>query len=259
MTDTNVNEIDVRYPTADDLHLRLSAGACRFNIRPGAGEAWVSGTYRDPSGRRSPRIEQDGGTIRIVESDNPLDGMTSFLTGIPQYNLAIGKERPFALTVETGASDFIADLGGLPITRLEIKQGAGRFEVDFSAPNPEPMSTLNMGSGAGGMFLKNLANANFAEMRIEGGAASYRFDFAGDLRRDGQVRITTAVSAVEIVVPTTTAVKVNSEAMLGAFHVGDGFMKKEGAFWNQAALEGKTPVLTIRTNVALGALNLRLS
>jgi hypothetical protein len=34
-------------------------------------------------------------------------------------------------------------------------------------------------------------------------------------------------------------------------------MKKEGAFWTEAAMAGKTPVLTIHANVAIGALSLR--
>jgi hypothetical protein len=36
-------------------------------------------------------------------------------------------------------------------------------------------------------------------------------------------------------------------------------MKKEGAFWTEAALAGKRPVLTIRTSVALGSLRLQVT
>ena len=96
-----------------------------------------------------------------------------------------------------------------------------------------------------------------AEMGVDGGAASYKLDFGGELKRDARVRITTGMSSVEIRVPAGTAAKIVAESTLGGFDIGDGFMKKEGAFWTEAALAGKTPVLTIVANVSLGGLMIR--
>ncbi len=75
--------------------------------------------------------------------------------------------------VETGASEFDHDLGGAPLSRLMVRQGAGKLELGFSVPNPEPMQLLEVSSGAAGIELANLANANLSEMRLSGGAASY--------------------------------------------------------------------------------------
>ena len=36
--------------------------------------------------------------------------------------------------------------------------------------------------------------------------------------------------------------------------MADGFMKKEGAFWNEAALRGDTPTLTISASVVMGSI-----
>jgi hypothetical protein len=66
------------------------------------------------------------------------------------------------------------------------------------------------------------------------------------------------MSSVEITIPSSTAAKVKSETVLGSVDVGDGFMKKEGAFWNEAALASSGPVLNINATVALGAVRLRL-
>lgn len=73
------------------------------------------------------------------------------------------------------------------------------------------------------------------------------------------MRISTAVSSVEISVPAATAARIYPESLMGGLDVGDGFMKKEGAFWTEAALAGETPALAIHTNVALGALRLRVT
>lgn len=253
-----VTTIHIPHPDAAELHLRLAVGACRVFLRPGdVTDAWVTGTYRDPSGRRPSRILTDGGTVRITWSDNPLEEMFGAISGAPVYDLTVSKARPFALTIETGASEFEIDLGGLPLTALTLRQGAGRYEINFSAPNPQPMNTLSIAAGAGSVEAKNLANANFAQMTLEGGAAGYKFDFGGALQRDGNVRINTGVASVDLTVPASTATKLYAESMLGGLDIGDGYMKKEGAFWNEAALAGKTPQLTIRANVVLGSLELK--
>ena len=62
---------------------------------------------------------------------------------MPRYELELGRQRPFALTIETGASEFDLDLGGIPLSRLMVRQGAGKFELGFLAPNPEHMQLLD--------------------------------------------------------------------------------------------------------------------
>lgn len=253
---TRVTEINIPYPPSGDRHLRLSVGACRLKVRPGEGDAWVSGTYTDPTGALPPRITQEGGNARISQEYRWPETWET-ITSPPRFDLALGKVGPYTLTIEAGASETDLDLGGLPVSRLEVKQGAGKYRIDFSAPNPRVMSLFDLDAGAGDIELSHLINANFAEMSIDGGAAAYRLDFSGALQHDAYVRISTGVSSVEINVPASTAAKISPESVLGSVDVGDGFMKKEGAFWTGAALAGKTPVLTIRTSVALGSLRIR--
>jgi hypothetical protein len=160
------------------------------------------------------------------------------------------------LTIEAGASDFDLDLGGIPLSRLMVRQGAGKFELDLSAPNPHPMQLLAVSSGAAGIELENLASANFSEMRLSGGAASYDLDFGGAPSRDAEVSIETGLSGVVVSVPGSTAASVTAESTLGSVDLGDGFTKREGAFLTEAALGGGVPTLKIRAGVRLGALRL---
>lgn len=249
--------INVAYPAAEDLHLRIALGACRFKARPGEGDAWVAGTYHDPTDRRSPRILEEGASVTITEEQPSFERIPAVFGGVPRYELGFGKQRPFALTIETGASEFDLELGGVPLHALTVRQGAGRFELDFSLPNPHPMELLEVSSGAAGIELENLANANFSEMRLSGGAASYELDFGGTLSRDARVSVETGLSGVEISVPASTAARIVPETTLGSVGVGDGFTKSEGAFLTEGALRGGTPLLEIRAGVRLGALQLR--
>jgi hypothetical protein len=254
MANAEVTEIEVAYPKADDLHLKLSVGACRLKVAPGDDERWVSGTYRHPP-ELPPKIEQQGGTVRVTQEHKEQWGPFSDPT--PRFDLTLGKAKPYMLTLEAGASESRFDLGGLPISRLLIKQGAGKGDFDFSAPNPQAMRLLDLDAGAVSIEMRNLANANFAEMRVDGGVASYKFDFGGTLQRDAHVDIKAGMASVEVSVPVSTAAKITVESVMAGLDVGDGFMKKESAFWTPAALGGGTPVLMIHANVTMGGLRIR--
>ena len=254
MQETSVH---VAYPAADNPHLRIALGACRFTAGPGETGEWVTGTYYDPTDRRPLRILDEEAGATITEAEPSFERIPGVFGGVPRYQIEFGNKRPFALTIETGASDFELDLGGIPLTRLMVRQGAGKFELDFPVPNPEPMELLEISTGAAGIELENLANANFSEMSLSGGAASYELDFGGVLSRDANVSLETGISGVVVSVPTSTAASVAVETTLGSVDVGDGFTKSEGAFSTEAALRGDGPVLSIRAGVRLGSLQLR--
>jgi hypothetical protein len=253
MTDTPIR---IAYPAREDLHLRIALAACHFKAKPGDAEAWITGACHDPTGKRPPRIVEEGGTVRISEGGPSFEQIRAVFGGVPRYELELGKGRPFALTIETGASEFEIDLGGVPVSSMEVRQGAGKFELDFSAPNPHGMKQLEVSSGAAGIELENLANANFSEMRLSGGAAGYELDFGGTLLRDAEAKIEAGLSGVEIKIPASTAAKIAAETTLGSVNVEGGFTKKEGAFWTEAAMRGKKPLLTIRAGVRMGSLEL---
>ena len=249
--------IDVAYPDSPDLHLRLSVGACRLRVRPGKRDTWITGLYTDPSGKLPCHVLEDGGSVRIKQGDNVLDYLNA-IGKFPTFDLALGTGRPFRLTVEVGASENLFELGGVPLTRLSFSTGAGKTELDFSAPNPESMTMLEIAAGAASVDVRNLANANFAEMKLEGGAAGYKVDFGGALRRDANVKISAGVAGVEVVIPAETAAKITPESMLAGLNADPGFLRRDGTLWSPAAMSGGTPVLTISTSLALGGLTLRI-
>ena len=250
--------INVDYPTAEDLHLRIVLGACRLEAEPDEGEHWVSVICHDPTGERAPIIRTKERPVTITEEEPSLERIPDFFKGVPRYELKLSKnkERPFALTIETGASDFDLDLGGVPLKALRIKQRAGRFNLDFSTPNPEHMSLLEISSGAAGIELAKLTNANFSRMRLSGGAAAYELDFGGKLERDAEAVIETGLSGVEIAVPGSTAAEIVAETTLGSVDRGNGLTKRGSVYLTEAAVSGKSPLLTIRAGVRLGALQI---
>lgn len=255
--DNTTTSINIPFPDAAELHLIVRVGACRLAVMPGARtDAWVAGAYSEPSGALPLKMTQEGGVARITQDPIPSE-FWNMWNNPPRLTLRLGTARPYRLTLEGGASESEFDLGGLPLSELNIRQGAGKMDFDFSVPNPQPMGQLAVEAGAVGFEMVNLVNANFAEMKLDGGAASFYLDFNGQLRRDASVKITTGVSAVTLVVPSSTAVRIVPETVMAGLDVGDHFTRLEGAFNNPAATGGGKPLLTIQASVTLGSLRLR--
>jgi hypothetical protein len=249
-------EIKIAFPEAEDLLLKLAVGACRLTIKPGEGQEWARGTYDALPDTIPLRITQEGGTVSITQTLNRAM-LFNYWDRPAVLELALGKGSPFALELEIGASDCVLDLGGLPLTRLSIKHGADQLQLDFSAPNPQSLRLFEISAGAGSTNIQHLANANLAEMRVDGGAAAFALDFGGALQHDAHVRVQTGMAGVEISIPQSTAAKVTSDVVLGGVTVSDGFSKQNGVFMTPPAIEGTSPTLFIQTNVALGSLDLR--
>jgi len=93
MADTPLN---VAYPAAEDLHLRIASGACHFEAQASDGEVWVTGTCHDPTARRSPKVLEEGDSVTITDTEPSFERIPAVFGGVPRYELKLAKERPFA-------------------------------------------------------------------------------------------------------------------------------------------------------------------
>ncbi len=124
-------EIDLPFPETSDRHLKISVGACHLVIRPGESPSWVCGTYTDPVGILPLKINHEGGETRLTQELAPVEISGGF-QGLTTLELELGQARPYWLTLESGASEVEIDLGGLPISRLNVRGAAGHHIVNFS-------------------------------------------------------------------------------------------------------------------------------
>lgn len=112
--------IDVGFPEGEKLRLRIRVGGCRLRVRPGGGDRWVTGTYHDPTGTLPCRVVEDGSTLEITQGLN-VSSLTGVFSGVPTLDLTLGTAKPYRLVLEGGATESTLDLGGLPITDLELR------------------------------------------------------------------------------------------------------------------------------------------
>lgn len=252
--------IQISFPTngSEMLQLRITMGPGQLRIRPNTAEGadWVSGTYKDPTRSIPLKVEVEGGKARIAQS---VQLSIPRPRGVPVLDLQLGAGRAYTLLIEGGANEIDAELGGLPVTRLDCRFGAGQAKFLFSEPNPAEMERLGISAGAAEVRATGLVNANAAEISVEGGAAALHLDFGGSLARDGRARINVGAASVDITVPGSTAAKIAAHTVLSGVDIGDGFSTREGSYWTEAAVAGTTPVLLIDATVALAGLKVRTS
>lgn len=248
-----VQPISIAYPSDGSTppRLRLTLAPIRLRITAVDQEEWLTGTFTDPTGNMPLTVQTDGANVRITSSKN----VTAFRRfKAPEFELKISTRKPFALSMDLGASDQTqVDLGGLPLTEVDIKVGAGQAKFDFSRTNPQELSAFALKAGAVELSLLGLGNSNARKIDIDGGAASVTIDFGGRLMRDLDASIRAGIASTEIVVPKTTAARVRTKTTLSGVTVGDGFTVKDGAYSTLALLGGQTPVLTVDLQAALGS------
>lgn len=258
MAQREILDIEIPYPTLDDRRLELEVGACKFNMNPSDDEHWVRGTYEHDGKGTIPRIDQYGNRI-VVSQGKGLSTNFNFFGGrSPRFNLGLGKRRPFALAFSAGATDAQLDLGGVPLTDLQIEDGAGRLHLDFSSPNPQRLEHLRLNTGAGKMTMLNLLNANFQRLTLEGGAAAYQVDFGGILTQDAEAKISVGMSQIGLTIPRSTSAKIIVESKVLGRNVSSELHEKDNAYYTEAALQDpQAPQLTIVVEVGMGALSIQ--
>lgn len=242
---------------AERLDLRVKVGACRFRLVPGDDTAWLRGTYRDPSDRIGVHLEVAGKVATLRQAGTPGDWVGVF-SGVPTLDLAVGTARPTTLRIDAGASDVDLEVGGVPLTGLTVRTGAGRCRLSVSRPNPVDLDELVLAIGAGATDGTGLANANAAELLVEGGASdcSLRFDGA-PLRRDMKVRVTSGMSSVDVFVPPALPVEVRADATLGRRQLPEPYVGDGDRWTNAAARAGDAPRLRLHASVTLGTFRVR--
>jgi len=249
--------IQATYPDAGDLQLQIAMGPGRLKITPAAEGStdWITGTYRDPTKSIPLRIQSEGNITRIAQ--RPDSFRIPRPRGAPTLELQLGAGRSYTLTIDGGANEIDAELGGVPLTKLDLRFGAGQAKIRFSSPNSGQMERIGLSTGAAEVTFASLANASASDIAVDGGAAAIHLDFGGTLTRDCRAKVNVGAAAVDITVPHATAAKITPHSVLAGVEVGDGFQTKEGAFLTSAAVAGQTPLLTIDATVALAGLKIK--
>lgn len=200
-------EINIEKDDAKELTIQLVVGYGEVNIVPDAAD-WVEGTIKYNLSNLKPdvtyKVTREIGKISIKQSSKR---GTKIKKGQIKNNwdLALTKEVPISLKVETGASDTNLDLRGLKLSNLTIDAGVGRTKVDLREEWEESFDVnVTMGVGESTIILpRDVGVKVHAEKGI--GATN----FQGLVEQDKNIYVNEAFHTAD------TIITVNAEIGVG--------------------------------------------
>lgn len=247
---TTVAEV---YPdTKDAPRVVLNMGAGTLKINEG-NDRLVEGKIRTNIGSWVPEIKHSDETVTISQGDKAENFSFPSSNIVNDWDLRLGTIRPVSLQIEAGAYTSDILFGKVPLTELNIKDGASKSTVTFSEPNSQVMESFEYDTGASQVNLIYLANANFKEMNFKSGAGSYTLDFSGELKHDARVSIKSGLSNMKIMIPSDTNVEitldggVNNVSLKGTWTVDSNRYKTQSS---------SGPKLEIEIDMGVGNLEL---
>ena len=243
-------DININYPDAEAINLKLRFGAGELTVNPGASDL-VDGTATFNYEELKPQVTADGSDVLLSVGDGDINIFPGMNNIKNVWDLKLG-DQPMNLVIEGGAYDSNLELGGLSLTRLDISDGASDVDLNFSEPNPVEMSTFTYQTGASDVKITGLSNANFSLLDFSGGMGDYTFDFSGEIQRDASVKIETGLSNVIIIVPEGVNAVVTVEGGLSNVNAGPGW-DRSGNDYRQ---DGEGPTLTFVIEMGAGNLTL---
>lgn len=247
--------ISVPYPDGfAQASVELDFGVAHVDA-DAAGTQLVEGNITCNTPGREPEVTVSDDRVHIRQS-----GPTGVIGSgsINNWVLHFGTEMPFSLEIEAGAYTGNWELGGLPLTALNVTEGAASSTYSFSAANPEAMAVLDINAGAGSMRLIDVANADFERLSYDGGGGSLTVDLGGELVRDGVVDIAAGAASVTIVVPEDTPARVDVAGGASSIEADAGFELLSGDYLTPAWTGHEGPGLEIQVNLVAGSLTLTL-
>jgi hypothetical protein len=210
--------------SASVLRLDVTYGSGTLNIGP-ADRPWLFNVrLENPSSKDNRRLISFDTVARVLRVTSGNSDHISMDFDHPRHahdpessdlKIGLGHSVPLDISLQFGAAEANAQLGGLSVRRLDIETGASETSIGFDAPNPIPLEMLDLKVGAAAFKASGLGNANIRHMTVQAGAGGMELDFGGNWRGDMTLDLTAALGAIKIHVPPGVVIDKNLRVFLG--------------------------------------------
>ncbi len=241
---------------AKKLDIKCTFAAGKLNIQPGTiGEAAKIDAEYDPD-----RIDLDvnykvrgESGLLTIETDHHGRNVD---TDDNYMDLTLSDKIPTDLRMELGACKGELELGGVPLTLLDLDIGAASGSISFEKPNPVRMRRMNVEIGASSAKLYKVGNANVDRVKCSVGAASSLIDLTGEYHGETEVDISVGVASADVVLPSNVPVRVETDD--DNWFSSVKFRKRDldqvdDGVWESRDFESAKDRLVVRISVGMGS------
>jgi hypothetical protein len=252
----------------DTIAVRVEFGGGRFTLTPSADNVLYRARLEYLEGRVRPRFEYDRENRSLLVGIGGIRGQRrssrvnfDFDNGPPQrLDLQLSPSVITDLSLTLGAVQTDVDLGGLALSRVELKGGASETTVGFSRPNRATCQNLRVMVGAGEFVLRQLGNAGCRTVTFHGGVGDIQVDLTGRWPGDAQVDIKMALGDLEIILPDNVGVEIQLDKLLASFQ-SSGPLVTAGRsnLWRTTNWDGSSTKLRVNVGAAFGSIRVRFA
>lgn len=202
------------------------------------------------------RVRGETGKLDI-ESEHHGSSMN---TDDNQLTLNLSDKLPTELSLKLGAAEGDVDLGGIPLSRLDLDIGAASGVISFSKPNPQRLEDATINIGASSANLRDLGNANFDRLTCKVGAASSDLDFRGEYHGESEIVLSVGVASADVILPTGVPVRVESSGshFFSSVDIHGGDLDEiDDDIWESPGYRTAKDRILLRVKVGMGSVDLR--
>lgn len=165
---------------------------------------------------------------------------------------------PISYDVELGLGKADLDFTGLAIKDLNLSSGASSVHVRFDKPNKAIIEEMNIESGLSKFRAEGLCNANFNNLRFQGGVGSYVLDFSGTLKREVDVDIEVGLGTLTIIIPENIGARIEYEkSLIAHISLADDFSEQEENSYFSENYYNASGKLNMRIQAGLGSVKIK--
>jgi hypothetical protein len=171
-----------------------------------------------------------------------------------EATVALSPAVDLALDLTLGAVNADVDLGGLRVSRLQVKAGASRTVLRFSRPNPVRCDHAAISAGAAEISVTGLGNSRCDQIEFEGGVGRVLLDFTGTWASNSRVQVKMAMGELTLRLPRKIGLRLTMDKFLSSFEPA-GLVRRGNTFESpDFASSARRLDLTLTT--AMGGVNL---
>ena len=245
-----------------EISVEFSFGEIRVE-RGNPGKA-ITGYVRYDEEYLRPRIEYEvsGGIARFeltTRSRHKRWGVDLIRRDMesPESELYFTTRVPLNLDFTTGMGEARLDLGQLKVADLNLDNGMGETELNFSSLNGVQLRRISVDNGLGELVARNLSNARTRRLNFDCGLGSAELDFDGEEFRDMSVDVNVGLGSVVLWIPRGYNVTMEAEEnFLSNINARDMVQKGRG-YYRSENYDPSKPTLEITASVGLGNIDLR--
>ena len=175
-----------------------------------------------------------------------------------EWHIKLSRRYPCEFVADIGACEATLDLGGIPLTSINMDIGAASGILEFSEPNPERLREFDVEIGASSFELLDLGNANIELMTFSCGAASCELDFRGDFKGETELRLDVGVGSADVILPRGIGVRVEGDDGWFSsldFH-GLDLRKVDSDIWESDDFDDNENRIIIEVDVGMGSVDI---